>query len=140
MQDLADEIATKLAADVQYFAAVVGLIGVLLGSVIAIAGNLLLYYLQTRAERRRKVCEKELDRFTRLEELVGEMTEWIGSYRPDLHDPERIQRLDSLASEAGRFRRYPGSSRRSEIYTISKVEWAKANHCPPTTMLQYQRR
>lgn len=81
MDDLAKQIAEKVVADTKYFAAIVGLIGVLIGAVITFFGNIILYRLGAKRERRQEVVRRELDRLYKLEEMAGEITEWAGSWQ-----------------------------------------------------------
>jgi uncharacterized membrane protein YgaE (UPF0421/DUF939 family) len=48
---LASAIAAKVAADTSFWVAVVGLIGVVVGAVITVLGNLFLHWLQDRSRR-----------------------------------------------------------------------------------------
>ena len=85
----------------------------LAAAIIALAGSLLSLFISTRLairkERRQLLWSKELDRFMDLEELAGELVEYMGSYRPIPGDrTELAGRLDALERSAGQFARYPG--------------------------------
>lgn len=63
---LANQIAQKIVADTALWVAVIGLIGVIIGAALTIAGNLLLHWFQNRARERldnarKKLLEKMLD-------------------------------------------------------------------------------
>ncbi|HCU2042269.1 TPA: hypothetical protein OUI29_001922 [Pseudomonas aeruginosa] len=47
-QQTAQEVALKMASDAQFWAALIGFIGVIIGSILSIAGNLLFYWYQNR--------------------------------------------------------------------------------------------
>jgi len=107
MDDLAKQIAEKVIADTKYFTAVVGFIGVLVGSVVSIIGNIILHKLGAKKERQQEVLRRELDRLYKLEEMAGEITEWAGIYQLD-HSSEELQnRFNSFKVAAGTFRKYP---------------------------------
>lgn len=57
---LADEIATKVVSDTRFWIAVVGLVGVIIGAVITVAGNLLLHWFQDNPRRKLDEGRKEL--------------------------------------------------------------------------------
>lgn len=107
MDDLASQIAEKVIADTKYFTAVVGFIGVLVGAVTIIIGNIILHRLDAKKERRQAVLKKELDRLYKLEEMAGEITEWAGSYQLDHSSEELRNRFHSFMVAAGTFRKYP---------------------------------
>jgi hypothetical protein len=84
----------------------------LVAAILALAGSILSLFIGTglaiRKERRQLLWSKELDRFFDLEELAGELVEFMGSYRaiPDNRN-ELTEKLESLEQAAGRFARYP---------------------------------
>ena len=89
-----------------------GNIVTLIAALIALAGSILSLFISTRLavakERRQLLWSKELDRFFLLEELAGELVEFLGSYRPIPDDrTELTKKFDSLGNAAGRFSRYP---------------------------------
>lgn len=106
MDDLAKQIAEKVIDDTKYFTAVVGFAGVLVGSVVSIIGNIILYKLGATKERQQEVLRRELDRLFKLEEMAGEITEWAGSYQLDHSSDELKNRFDSFKVAAGTFRKY----------------------------------
>lgn len=107
MDELAKQIAAKVVADTQYFSAAIGFVGVLTGAVITIVGNIILYRLGAKKERRQEVLKRELDRLYKLEEMAGEIAEWAGSYQLD-HSSEELQnRFHGFKVAAGTFRKYP---------------------------------
>ncbi len=57
---LAAQIAQKVVADTQFWVALVGLLGAIVGSLLTIAGQLLLHYLQDRPRHRLDAARKEL--------------------------------------------------------------------------------
>lgn len=62
---LASEIAAKVIADTSFWVSVVGLIGVVVGAFITVAGNFLLHWFQDKPRRkldeeRKKLLEKML--------------------------------------------------------------------------------
>jgi hypothetical protein len=57
---LAAEIAAKVTADTSFWVAVVGLIGVIAGAVIAVLGSIVLHWLQDGPRRRLEGGRKEL--------------------------------------------------------------------------------
>jgi hypothetical protein len=71
----------------------------LVAAVLALAGSLVTVLLGTRLalrkEKRQLLWSKELDRFLALEELAGELVEFLGGYRPILNRPGFIG--DSVA-------------------------------------------
>ncbi len=84
----------------------------LAAALIALAGSILSLFISTRLavlkERRQLLWSKELDRFFQLEELAGDLVEFLGAYRPIPDDrTESFQRFDALERAAGRFGRYP---------------------------------
>jgi len=50
MDELANQIAQKVVADTKYFTAIIGLIGVVIGSLLTIIGNILLHILKQRSD------------------------------------------------------------------------------------------
>lgn len=59
-QLLAQEIATRVIKDVQFWTSVVGLIGVIIGAVITVIGNVLLHKLQQKGKNALDVARKAL--------------------------------------------------------------------------------
>jgi hypothetical protein len=85
----------------------------LVAAILALAGSILSLLIGTglaiRKERRQLLWSKELDRFFDLEELAGELVEFMGSYRAIPDDrTELAGKLESLERADGRFARYPG--------------------------------
>ncbi len=107
MDELARQIAEKVVADTKYFTAIAGLIGILIGAVIAVLGNIILYKLNAKKERRQEVLRRELDRLYNLEEMAGEITEWAGSWQLEQESPELRERFHKFMVAAGTFRKYP---------------------------------
>ena len=107
MDDLAKQIAEKVVADTKYFTAIVGFIGVLIGAVITVIGNIILHRLGAKKERRQEVLRRELDRLYKLEEMAGEITEWAGSWQLGQESPELKERFHKFMVAAGTFRKYP---------------------------------
>jgi hypothetical protein len=65
-QTLSKDIATQVIQNTKFWIAIVGLIGVIAGAVITVAGNVLLHCLQTRKTKllddaRKKLLEEMLD-------------------------------------------------------------------------------
>lgn len=83
--DVASQIAQKVVEDTAYFTALVGLIGVLVGSVLTILGNIVLHWLRERSRRKEDQPRKQ---------LLTEMLE-------DSRFPERWRQLDTLAHVIG---------------------------------------
>ena len=106
MDDIANQISQKIIADTKYFTAIIGLIGVLIGSFITVIGNLVLHWLSTINDTRQKIIDKELNRFFELEELAGEITERSGSYNRKLQDDKLDECFHKMDLSAGKFRRY----------------------------------
>ena len=48
--ELAEKIAAQVLQDTQFWIAIVGLVGAIMGSAITILGNVLLHWIQTRKE------------------------------------------------------------------------------------------
>ncbi len=80
MDELAQKIARKVVEDTRYFTAIIGLIGVVVGSLLTILGNIVMHCLKQRAEAKRDKPRKDLlrqmledqrfaDRWRRLETL-----------------------------------------------------------------------
>jgi hypothetical protein len=107
MDDLAKQIAEKVVADTRYFTAVVGFIGVLIGAVSTVLGNIILHRLGAKKERQQEVLRRELDRLYNLEEMAGEITEWAGSWQLEQKSPELRERFHKFMVAAGTFRKYP---------------------------------
>jgi len=64
--ELAKQIANQVLRDSQFWIAIVGLIGGIVGGLLAIAGNLLLNWLQHRKEKALDEARKRL-----LEEMLN---------------------------------------------------------------------
>lgn len=47
-QKIAQEVALKMVSDAQFWAALIGFIGVVVGSILSIAGNLVFHWYQNR--------------------------------------------------------------------------------------------
>lgn len=63
---LADEIATKVVSDTNFWIAIVGFAGVIVGAMITVVGNLLLHWFQDRPRRKLdKGREKLLEQMLR---------------------------------------------------------------------------
>jgi hypothetical protein len=107
MEDLAKQIAEKVIADTKYFSAIIGFIGVMVGSTISIIGSIILHRLSAKKERQQKILQKELDRLFQLEELAGEITEWAGSWQLKQESPELREKFEKFVIAAGTFRKYP---------------------------------
>lgn len=65
-QDFAKQIAEAVVKDAQFWAAVVGFIGVIVGAIVTVGGNLLLYWYQNRRgsaidNARKKLLREMLD-------------------------------------------------------------------------------
>ncbi len=60
MDETARQIAQKVVEDTKYFTAIVGLIGVIVGSVLTIIGNILMHRLKQRAEAKRGEPRRKL--------------------------------------------------------------------------------
>jgi len=58
MTDLAKEIADKVIADTKYFTAIVGLIGVVIGSILTILGNITIHCLKERSAAKKDKSRK----------------------------------------------------------------------------------
>lgn len=87
-------------------------IATLIAAILALAGSILSLFISTQLavwkERRQLLWSKELDRFFELEELAGELVEFMGSYRAIPDDrTELAEKMESLERSAGRFSRYP---------------------------------
>jgi len=81
MDDLAQQIARRVVEDTKYFTAIVGLIGVVVGALLTILGNIVTHCLKQRAEAKRDEPRKNLlremledryysDRWRKLETLM----------------------------------------------------------------------
>jgi hypothetical protein len=91
---LANLIAQKVIADAQFWVGIIGLIGVIIGSVLTIAGNLLLHWIQNRSRQRldgarKKLLKKMLkdDRFPDRWRQLSTLSRVIGA------DDETTKRL-----------------------------------------------
>ena len=85
---LAQIIATKVAADTSFWIAVVGFLGVLVGAIITVAGNLLLHWIQSRRRtaldaKRTKLLEQMLrdSRFNEHWRRLDTLSRVIGADR-----------------------------------------------------------
>ena len=85
---------------------IVGIIGVIIGSIISVFGNFILLWLNTRNDTKQKIITKELNRLFELEELAGELAERSGSYNLKLHDDKLNENFHQMDMSAGKFRRY----------------------------------
>src|SRR6266700_2573262 len=85
MPDLAKEIADKVVADTKYFTAIVGLIGVVVGSILTIIGNIITHWLKERS-----AAKKDKSRKAVLREMLED-----GAY------PEHWRNLDTLKHVIG---------------------------------------
>ncbi|OAI16926.1 hypothetical protein A1359_06960 [Methylomonas lenta] len=59
-QQLAQEIAMKVLKDVQFWSAIIGLVGVIIGAFITIAGNFLLHSYQQKNQNKLDEARKKL--------------------------------------------------------------------------------
>ncbi len=82
---LANQIAQKVVADTTFWVAVIGLVGVVIGAALTIAGNLLLHWFQDRPRRTLEEGRKKLLK-TMLE---------------DSRFPNRWRRLSTLSRVIG---------------------------------------
>lgn len=85
MNELAIQIAQKVVEDTKYFTAIVGLVGVVVGSVLTIIGNITLHFLKERAESSKYAPHKN---------LLKEMLE-------DERFPDKWRKLDTLMHVIG---------------------------------------
>jgi len=85
MDDLALQIATKVVEDTKYFTAIIGLIGVVVGSVLTILGRVVLHWLKERSKAKKDGPRKK---------LLKEMLE-------DDRFRERWRKLDTLMHVIG---------------------------------------
>ncbi|MFW6753800.1 hypothetical protein ACKUG4_24295 [Pseudomonas glycinae] len=65
-QLITQDVALKIASDAQFWAALIALLGVLVGSIVSIIGNLLIYWYQNKRANsldnlRKKLLKKMLD-------------------------------------------------------------------------------
>jgi len=106
MDDMAQQIATKVVEDTKYFTAIIGLIGVIVGSVLTIIGNIVLHILKEKSEAKKYENHKKLlmemledDRFPDKWRTLDTLMHVIGS------DAETTKRLllevEARASEDG---------------------------------------
>ena len=106
MDDVAIQIAQKVVEDTKYFTAIVGLVGVIVGSVLTIIGNIVLHYLKQRADSSKYAPHKKLlkemledKRFSDKWRKLDTLMHVIGA------DEETTKRLlleiDARASEDG---------------------------------------
>ena len=84
----------------------------LIAAILALIGSILSIYISSKlalnTERRHLLWAKELDRFLAMEELVGELVEEVGGYRPfNSKDNIFFERIQKLERAAGQFARYP---------------------------------
>jgi len=80
-QDLAQEIANTVVRDTQFWIAVIGILGVVVGSLATIGGNLLLNWLQGRKQKsldkarkellRQMLTERDWRKLTTLSRVIG---------------------------------------------------------------------
>lgn len=81
----------------------------LVASILALVGSLLTIVIGTRLtllkERRQLLWSRELERFLALEELAGQLTEELASYRA-LDSCDIGPKLEECRQAAGRFARY----------------------------------
>ena len=85
MDDLAKQIASKVVEDTKYFTAIVGLIGVIIGSLLTIIGNIVIHVLKEKSQNKKDKPRKD---------LLKEMLE-------DESYPERWRKLDGLMHVIG---------------------------------------
>jgi hypothetical protein len=113
----------------------------LIAALISLAGSVTVVLLGTtlalRKERRQLRWSKELDRFFELEELAGELTSEVTSYR--YQDFSTLQpKLERLFIFAGRFSRYD-EVRRAILdldNALQRMVIEKANHGNDATKLR----
>ena len=60
MDEVAIQIAQKVVEDTKYFSAIIGLVGVVVGSVLTIIGNIVLHSLKLWAEAGKYAPHKKL--------------------------------------------------------------------------------
>lgn len=83
------------------------LIAAIIAALASICTLILTSRLAIKKERRQQIWQKEIDRFFALEELAGQVTEIVGSYKPlDIVQDELEPLLHQLDTCTGRFRRY----------------------------------
>ena len=97
----------KIIANTTYLTATIGLLGVIIGVILNIIGNVVLQRFAAAKERRQEILKRELDRLYRLEEMAGEITEWAGSYQLDHSSDDLRGRFKEFTIAAGTFRKYP---------------------------------
>jgi len=106
MDEVAIQIAQKVVEDTKYFSAIIGLVGVVVGSVLTIIGNIVLHSLKQRAEAGKYAPHKKLliemledERFPNKWRKLDTLMHVIGA------DEETTKRLlleiDARASEDG---------------------------------------
>ena len=105
----------------------------LVASILALVGSLLTILVGTRLtlvkERRQLLWSKELERFLALEELAGQLTEELASYRV-LDLSNIVSRLEEYRQAAGRFARYEAVRRAILTLqnTLDRMFVAKRDH------------
>lgn len=60
MDDVAAQIAKKVVEDTKYFTAIIGLVGVVVGSILTIIGNIVLHFLKEHSEDKKDKPRKDL--------------------------------------------------------------------------------
>lgn len=91
---LANEIAAKVIADTSFWVSVIGFVGVVVGAVITVAGNLVLHWFQDKPrreldEKRKKLLEKML-RDSRFKEHWRKLTTLSRVVGADEETTERL--------------------------------------------------
>lgn len=107
MDDLAKQIAEKVVADTKYFTATIGFLGVFIGAIITITGNIILHILNSKKERRQEILKRELDRLYELEEMAGRVTEWVSNTQLDYSIKDFQDGLNNFVLAGGTLRKYP---------------------------------
>jgi len=79
----------------------------IIGSLLTLLVSVVLFLLTFWKERKQELLKREIKRIIKLEEFVGEITEWVGGYQLKYDDSELEKRMRKLALMAGQFRRYP---------------------------------
>jgi len=57
---LANEIASKVVADTEFWIAIIGLIGVVIGSLLTILGNLMLHKIKTKPQKELEISRIQI--------------------------------------------------------------------------------
>lgn len=110
-----------------------------LAAAVSIVNLTLSTRLSERRERRKVLWERELDRFSELEDTAGRLVEDLLSYniRSDTERSAALEKLQVLRAATGRFLRYPAIAAALRDVTHS-AGWYISQDMKHETKAQYE--